>query len=226
MTGPWLLDANPYLDVADHPHVRPSRPLWQGDIFDSVPLSITDKPKADGAKPKTRTTAAMLVGNPCSIHAGGGRLAVMQNVAQVRPLKERESEGFRKPWEGFFQLFPLPAFRDGELWVADFNVLGSVHFKYLEKTRIACLSQSGWAAMQCRLAYHTLRIRPAVAERIEDLRALANEADLWERWNASGHEPSAFQSWLDSSCATTEYSDSPRRALLDFLPDVIASEFP
>jgi hypothetical protein len=225
MTSPWLLDADPYIELADRPHVRPNRPFWQGDIFDSVPLSLTDKPKAEGPKPKTRETAAMLVGNPCSLHAGGGRLAVMQNVAQVRPLKERERDRFAPPWDGFFQLFPLPSFRDGEVWVADFNVLGSVHFKYLEASRIACLSREGWAAMQCRFAYHTLRMRQSVTDRIEDIRALANEADLWEEWNTTGRDPGEFQGWLEEPCGAEAYAGTKRRELLDFAPDMVASEF-
>jgi hypothetical protein len=222
---PWLLDAPLFLETSDRPPVRRHRPAWQGDVFADVPLSLTGKPKGSGeAKTQVRVTTVMLMGHPCSMYAGGN-LAVLQNVAEVRPFKARE-EGFGPPWEGFYQILHLPGLRAGEDWAVDFNILGSVHFKYLEGRRVACLSRHGLAALHCRYAYHSLRIRPEQSARVEDLRGLANEIDLWERWCERGLKPESFQAWLGDPGEEGEYAGVVRRDLLDYAPDFLDAELP
>src|SRR5262249_2122603 len=154
----WLPDAGIFLDRADVPPVRPERPWNQGDVFADVPITISNRASGGAVKPKVTEGYAALVGHPCSIR-GGGKLAVLQNVVQVRPAKPKEIQKFEEvtpDWDCYFQLFPYVGLSDdGELWVADFNVTGTVHFKHLEGRRVACLSHEGWAAFQRRLLNHT-----------------------------------------------------------------------
>src|SRR4051812_12286716 len=121
--GAWLPDGSLFLDQADVPPVRPERPWHQGDVFADVPITITGRTNAGAVKTKTIHGHAALTGHTCSVR-GGGKLAILQNVAHVRPAKVKELEKFdlvEPKWDCYFQLFPYVGLSsDGQLWVADF----------------------------------------------------------------------------------------------------------
>ncbi|TMC47395.1 MAG: hypothetical protein E6J20_19765 [Chloroflexi bacterium] len=184
--GAWLPNESIFLERAATPHVRPHRPLNQGDIFTDITITLTNRKNNGEASPKLRLGCAMLIGHPCSLR-GGANLAALQNVAEVRPIKENEAERFREPWNTNLKLFPLTGFVEGELWVTDFNVLGTVHFKLLEQRRVACLTLEGWAAMQRRYAAHSLRIDQSIELRAADIRSQWNEIEIWEECCSRGY---------------------------------------
>jgi hypothetical protein len=233
----WLPDESIYLEKADAPVVRPGRPWNQGDIFDA-PSVLLKKPGSDTEAPpesraSSKTDLVALLGHPCSIRGGGG-LAVLQNVAHVRPAKDGERAKFEevaeegRHWEAYYKVFPLPDLRDGELWVADFNIISTLHFKHLTDQRIACLSKEGWAAFQIRYSWHSLRIRPAYDARLNDLTETWNELEIWEEWNSRGFEEREFQdSWLEGELGgDSQYAGTKRRDLLILGPDLLVEDLP
>jgi len=233
--GLWLPDESIYLEKQDQPSVRPHRPWNQGDIFENVALAVLDKPKKDREPKdltKVRTGMAAMLGNPCSVRAGG-RVVVLQNLAQVRRAKEKEVDRFAeyadagRAWDGSYQLFPLPALREESLYVVDFNVVGTVHFKHLEAKRIACLSHAGWTALQIRYAWHSLRIKPTYAARFFDLKRTWDELAIWEEWCRRGYEEEGFAAWLREPLGgASQYSGTRRSDLLDLAPDFVRDDLP
>src|SRR2546421_11286119 len=87
--GAWLPDGSLFLEASDTPPVRPQRPWNQGDIFVDVPITLTDRTNAGAPKPKEKVCHAMLMGHTCSLR-GGGKPAILQNVAEVRKAKDAE----------------------------------------------------------------------------------------------------------------------------------------
>jgi hypothetical protein len=167
-------------------------------VFQDVPyvkVKAGDTPDAD-PKTECERRLVMVVGYPCDIYEQG-RLARVQTIAIVR-----EAEKLRVPadWRGAFTVCPLPdLFEDGKLWATDFRTMGTADRFYLSSNkRIASLSQFGWVYLRQRLGvYHT-----RVAVHLDDLqaagRATWEEIELWEQWNALGHDPARFQPWLDT----------------------------
>lgn len=236
----WLPAESIYLEKAETPPVRPFRPWNQGDIFEA-PVVVLGKPpkELDPDSPpdpkawaKSKADLVILLGHPCSIR-GGATPAIFQNVAHVRPAKDRERERFAElkaeehPWEAYYQLFPLPELRDGQLWVADFNIIGTVHFKNLDSSRrLGCLSQPGWA-FQVRYAWHALRLRPELETRIADLAGTWNELEIWEAWCSRLHPEADFPEWLKQPLGgASQYAGTPRRDLLDLAPEYVREELP
>src|SRR4029078_2798616 len=138
------------------------------------------------------------LGHPCSIHAGP-RMNELQLVAEIRPLAEASGQ---RSWDprsaSHYYLFPLPALLAGEDYVVDFRRVGMTHYKNLDDKRIACMNLTGWAALQRRWAYHSLRVDLPLSIRMDDVRGYWNEINLWEEWNSRGLAADTFQPWLDS----------------------------
>lgn len=219
----WLPEDAPYLDRADLPHVRPNRPYNQGDIFVDVPIASAGRGED---RPKVNSGPVMLMGHPCSIHAGG-RVIETQFVASIRPMDEAAKERpFTAPWDTHLYLFPLPQLIAGRDFVVDFRRLGTTHFKNLENRRIACMTSDGWAAVQRRWAWHTLRADLPLDVRSQDLRGLWNELALWEEWTARGNAREGFHAWRDAPQREGPYTETTRADLLDFAFDELWGELP
>jgi hypothetical protein len=225
----WLPDGSLFLERADLPPVRPERPWNQGDVFADVPITITDRTGAGAVKLKTIQGHAALIGHTCSLR-GGGKTAVFQNVAHVRPAKPNEITRFEQmtpKWDCYFQLFPYVDLYSDQLWVADFNVVGTVHFKYLVDHRVACLNLQGWAAFQRRYGNHALRIDQSIEFRVGDLRGLWTQLDLWEEWCRRGFSEPEFDAWLNQPIeAECHYKGTRRRDAVELAADIILEEMP
>src|SRR5262249_16939383 len=88
---------------------------------------------------------------------------------------------------------------DGTLWAADFLALSPVDRSYLSPdSRVASLSELGWAYFRQRLALCFTRalmiLQPLMA--VGD--ATWREIELWEEGNRRGHPSQDFQPWLDA----------------------------
>ncbi len=142
----------------------------------------------------------------------------MAEATSGRPLVD--------PWNGHYYLFPLPALIEGADYVIDFRRIGMTHYRNLEDHRIACMNLEGWAAMQRRFAYHTLRADIPLSTRIADLEALWHEVGLWEEWNSRGHPSDGYQPWLNEQQQRGQYAGVARRTLLDYAPDHVAEDIP
>src|SRR5947208_1752748 len=93
MADEWLPEGPIYLHNAADPPVRPERPWNQGDVFADVPILLLKKQKSQPVDPaelvKVHSDFVAMIGNPCSMR-GGGKPAILQNVAHVRRAKEGE----------------------------------------------------------------------------------------------------------------------------------------
>ncbi|MBA2311203.1 MAG: hypothetical protein H0V97_00165 [Actinobacteria bacterium] len=220
-----MLDPSIYFEKADEPHVRPRRPLAPGDIFRGVPLAWVPKHKDpfEQSAAKAPQKTVMLLGHPCAIY-GGGRPATCLTIAEVRPKAQACGDrSFDAPWAGFSYLFPLPLLSENEDYVVDFRRVGSVHYKYLEDSRVACLTHEGWAYLHQRYAFHTGRVDLEFDESFDSMEEYWNEFELWERWNES-REPAEFQEWLKGESTSAAYPGTNRQELLKFAPDELLAE--
>lgn len=221
----WLPDESLFLERADEPHVRPNRPLNQGDIFTNIPLVVVAR-KENQPVVELRDGFALLLGHTCSIRAGAS-LVRLQTVCEVRPASAREQERFAPPWDGWWTLFPLVGFNEDTLWVADFGVVCTVNVKHLLDKRIACLGERGWAALQKRYANHCVRDSQPLEIRQADSHHLWVELDLCEEWCSRGHREPDFHEWLKQPIAVDcPYMGTPRNKALDLAGDIIRSELP
>jgi hypothetical protein len=219
----WLPSKGVFLAKADEPHVRPHRPLSQGDVFGDVPLYFANYKKG-AAREKLVNGLGLLLGHTCSIR-GGASLAVLQNVCHVREAKEKELERLTESENTYRQLFPLPDLRAGVTYVADFNQLGTVHFKHLSEKRVACLSHEGWAALHVRYAFHSTRIDQSLDDRIADIRPTWLEVELWEEWCFTGRPEADFQKWLDEPLSDSKGTEPlSRRLALESDPDAVRQD--
>jgi hypothetical protein len=224
--GAWLPNESIFLDKASDPPVRPDRPWNQGDIFADVSLTLTNRAGSGAATPKVRQGFAMMIGHPCSLR-GGGNVATFQNLVEVRPIKDREATRFGEPWDTDLRLFPLVDLFADKLWVADFNVLGTTHFKLLENRRVACLTLEGWAALQRRYASHSLRIDQSIEDRAADIKKHWDEIEIWEDWCGRGLAEPDFEDWVLEPIETDcPYKGTPRRAAIEFASDIVRAELP
>lgn len=220
--GPWLPGGSIYLDRSDTPHVRAARPLNQGDVY----VNVRTVRAGPDEKTKVEVGPVILIGHPCAIYRGRTPFE-MQFVAAVRPVVEAVPDRpFEAPWDTHKYLFPLPNLMGGTDYVADFRRLGMTHFKNLRERRVACLNREGWAALQRRWAWHTLRANIPLDERAGDIRGLWTEFALWEEWTSRGHEATAFETWFREPQAEGPYQGTARSDLIDFGMDELWLELP
>lgn len=221
--GRWLPDESIYLERADLPHVRASRPYNQGDVFAEVPIATAGRGED---KSKIVVGPVLVLGHPCSIYAGG-RLIETQLVASVRPVEDVvRGRPFEPPWDTHRFLFPLPGLKDGQDFVADFRRVGTTHFKNLEGRRTACLTRDGWAALQRRWAWHTLRADIPLESRSNDLSGIWNELALWEEWTDRGYESEEFTAWREAVQGGGSFIGTKRADLFDYALDELWAELP
>jgi len=228
----WLPVENLYLERGSTPNIRPSRPWNQSDVFTGVPLSLIarfrqDTTTADPAV--TQRVMVMLLSHPCVLRAGAaGRPSDQQVVAHVQPVAEAQGpRPFEAPWDSHFSLFPLPDFLDGSDYVVNFRRIGTTHRQYLDERRIGVLSHPGWAAMQRRLAYHSLRVDLPLASRRLETAGSWEELQVWEEWNARGHPADDYQAWLNEPLsADRRYAGQIRRNVIEYAPDEVRADLP
>jgi hypothetical protein len=225
----WIPSGPLYLERADAPHVRPPRPLHQGDVFIDVPLAIArpNPPSLEQTHP-TQRTAAILISHPCSVRAGP-RLLPIQTLVEVRPMTQCTSMEalFGPPWDGYYHLFPLPGLLGDEDYAANFRRIGTAPAGSLEANRIACLSHEGWVALQRRYVHHAARVNPDHDQHVEATRPLWEEVGLWEEWIRRGHDPGSFEEWLLGRLGGEgPYAATERKDLLAYLPELVWSDLP
>jgi hypothetical protein len=220
----WLPAQDFYLDHADDPHVRPSRPFCQGDVLTAVPVSLYRKypPKRAGdysTAAKERTV--MLYNHPCSIY-DGPNLARVQTVVVASPAASALGGGWAHPWPGYLRFFPLPGLFDAEDWVADLSQIAVTRVEYLENRRIACLNLQQMAAFQGRCARLVSRMDPLLTEHVRRVEPQWHEFRFWERWHETRGTFDGFQDWLDQPSSTRP--GASRRQMLGGAPDEVEME--
>lgn len=149
--------AEPYKYRDDAPHVAPNRPLSQGDVFLDIPLvggAVPDARHEGVWKSKSRNGLGLFITHPCASRSSTTyRLHEYVSVAPV----VKSPRGFEPPWDGYYDLCPLPGLRNGEDYVAKLNEACPVPTAALEGQRIAVLTVEGLVALFHRLAMNSLR---------------------------------------------------------------------
>jgi hypothetical protein len=194
-----------------------SRSVFQGDVFDDVPIvkmgagdTETSDPKF--ASPNRRSATPILY--PCDM-VGPDNVSLIkaQPIALVYDAGEK---GLSIPadWEGVLGVCPLPDLRgDGRMWVADFRRITTVERSYLRpERRIRCLSEYGWAVFRQRLVAALSRALPTVDDMLTVGHVTWAESKMEAAWVAAGRDRSAFHSWLDDPDPELPYP-TRRRAL-------------
>jgi hypothetical protein len=174
----------------------PSRPVFQGDVFDDVPFvkaKLNNAPARDPNVDVERRRVAVL-GYPCDLYQQG-RLVTVQPVALVRSA---ERIGIPDNWAGAFTYSPLPDLRGEGDHAVVLQAVGSVDARFLVRDkRLASLSEVGWAVFRQRLALCATRMLIPLDDLTQAGRATWQELELWTRWNESGRDERQFTGWLD-----------------------------
>jgi len=178
------------------------RPVFQGDIFDDVPIvkmgagdTATSDPKFPS--PNRRSAAPILY--PCDmVGPDNVSLVKAQPIALVYDAAEK---GLSIPpdWEGVLGVCPLPDLRgDGRMWVADFRRITTVERSYLKpERRVRCLSEYGWAVYRQRLVGALSRAVARVDDMLTVGRSTWVESQMEASWVAADRERRTFHKWLD-----------------------------
>lgn len=166
-----------------------------------------------------------LLGHPCAIYAGKNVVRV-QAAVQVRLKGDACPTSFESPWNEYSALFPLPDFRDGVDYVADFRRIGTVHAERMENRRVACLTHEGWAAFQRRYAYHSMRANIDIPRLVDASRKIWHEFEVWEEWNRRGFEFFQYQTWLQEPMEAGSYAGTRRDEVLEQGHDEVLAELP
>lgn len=219
----WPADTWPPTSHQFFRPLTPSRPIFQGDVFAGVPYIKGQAGDRADTDPKVRIErhVAIALTYPCEMYAGGV-LARVQSIAVVR-----EGSKLRVPddWSGPFHACPLPdLFGDGVLWAVDFRTISIVDRSYLSPSnRVQCLTELGWAYLRQRLGVYFTRATVHLEDLRQTGRAVWDETDLWEQWNALGRPADRFQPWLDTPDPNIGFTR--RRALERGMRHLVASAF-
>lgn len=157
------------LYTARGPEVNPNRPVFTGDVFDSMPV-----PGVQDAGP------VVVVAHPCSMRGAGARLKANVVVATVT---DHTPIGQNAWTRGFFDLTPLPDLVGQDLHVGSFEHLGQARSTDLQAAgRLACLSQFGVNLLQQRLIWYLTRLEVETFRLQEAFGHFFEEVDLMEDW--------------------------------------------
>lgn len=155
-----------------------SRPLFQGDLVDGVPLA--------GFQELQRVA---VLTHPCTMREGV-HLRPRQMVAMVS-----ESQSIPLPWTGHFRLMPLPGLVPGGHWQVNFDEIHTVDSASLQlDQRVASLEDRGVLLLQQRFVNHLTRYVVEASVLYEACANVLTEAELLENWIevlAADHEDAA-----------------------------------
>lgn len=192
---------DPYKYRADDPHVGPARPISQGDVFKGVPIvgAATPDPRQSGTfrgtvRKNPAASLGILITHPCASRSQTTHR--LNAVVSVAPVVRCPTE-FSRPWDGHYELFPLPGLIGGEDYVAQLNWAGPVSSDLLSGKRVASLNGNGILTLYHRLAMNSLRFPEIPAYFRVQAAKLTAEIDLWEHWVAQRRSEEGFQEWLD-----------------------------
>ena len=195
------------LYLARGEEVSPHRPLFTGDVFESVQI------------PGVQTEGtAIVVAHPCSMR---GKNAALENrilVAAVRPSAQSPANKWAS---GFLDRMPLPRLRGDGFETGYLTELGRADTSdLLNAARIACLSTVGVNILQQRLICSLTRLDVPTQTIWEAFGHTFEEADLLEEWteSLSGIDTDStrvaqdFESWIRSEGRQEKLRDPQQRA--------------
>lgn len=182
------------------------RPLYQGDIFDNVPLIAL--PKDPPTPPKAildiNLQTVMIVPHPCQCYYGD-KLRPFITVAPVQQVENYDN--FTETKTGAKDKFGLPSLRvhQKDSWeyldhVANFSKIFSVPNKWLSiRNRIACLSHQGLGLLAKRVLGFQLRDNSTtLANAMAFTQAEWSEAFLMQAWVRKFGSLKGYSIWMQT----------------------------
>lgn len=216
----WFPSTAPYrylgVDASLGPKGR-GRPVSHGDVFEAVPIvrraaSIPNE-RGDRKAPTVVDILAIVVSHPCTIREGrSGSLSTHILMAPVFPMK-KVAAGWKRPWPGNLDYFPLPTLLDGNDYAADLTRIQTALDTSLVK-RVAVLNEEASIALARRLSHFFTRTEPALAKISARWEAHGLELALWEEWTHALGDPSDFHEWLDEHAAVVDSGPTRRDRLM------------
>jgi len=156
------------LYIARGVDVNPNRPIFTGDVFDSVAIAGVQE-----------SGMAIVVAHPCSMRAGTN----LKPRILVAAVTEHASAGPNAWTRGFFDLTPLPDLVGSGLHVGSFEELGQARSAELDAgQRLACLSPFGVNLLQQRFIWYLTRLETPTFRLQEAFGQYFEEVDLLEDW--------------------------------------------
>ena len=156
------------LYVARGADVNPNRPVFTGDVFESVPIAGVQD-----------AGMAVVVAHPCSMRTG----AELKPRILMAAVDEHAPTGPNAWSRGFFDLTPLPDLTDRGLHVGSFEQLGQARTIDLDiGSRRACLSPFGVNLLQQRFIWYLTRLEVATFRLQEAFSHFFEEVDVMEDW--------------------------------------------
>jgi len=148
--------------------VNPNRPIFTGDVFDSVAIAGVQE-----------SGMAIVVAHPCSMRAGTS----LKPRILMAAVMEHVSAGPNAWTRGFFDLTPLPDLVASGLHVGSFEELGQARGAELDAGhRLACLSPFGVNLLQQRFIFYLTRLEVPTFRLQEAFGQYFEEVDLLEDW--------------------------------------------
>lgn len=181
-----------------------ARPIFQGDVFESVKIPGLD----DGPG------LAMVLTHACTMRGKHGALRDRLLAGRVRPYQE-----VPLPWSRHFKVLPLPQLLEGSgtSHAVHFEESGIVQTALLDvRRRVACLDDRGVLLLQQRHAHHITRHVVETETLFEHTAGLLTEAELLEEW-IEASVPEGADDWQGQCDARTKEFDefmSPHREKL------------
>ena len=232
--GNWLEPAALYLGRGYR--ISPKRPVFQGDVFDDVPLpSFPSQPPSGGSgEVEWVPQLVMVVPHPCQCY-NGDKLRDFLTVAPVK-LAQHYSD-FGQDLSGDKDKFPLPDLvvyntsddpidvQPSESYVASFGQMVSLPSSYLDRDRrIACLSHKGLGFLAKRVLSFQLRGDFSITSAQTYTAGQWQEAHLMEVWEHEHGSLDGYTNWLQKDIVQhpLDQEVTIRRAeLLEGRPDLL-----
>ena len=185
----------------DNAHAAPARPFSQGDVFLNIPLAGPQRPTqntpTNGSQGQGRAEGHRDHRHAYVCSAEPKHSSAESSMALAPVVKC--PKGFDPPWDGYYELFPLPNLREGADYVAKLNEVCPVPSDALVGRRIASLNEDGLEALFHRLAMNSIRFPEVPAHFGFEAKRLTCEIDLWEAWTDHRDTEDGFQAWLDET---------------------------
>ena len=216
----WLEPPDLYLARGDD--VEVDRPLFQGDIFWSIPaLQLPTTPPDDlngKIELDLNPQPAMLVPHPCQCY-NGDNVRPHLTVAPVIPVENYENFGEdRKGAKDKFALPDLLVRDESNQWVArshvaDFGRLVTVPKKYFQHmpNRVSCLSHKGLGLLAKRLVQFQLRTDIDLANAMAYTTNEWNEALLMQAWVRKHNKLKGYSRFMFTAVNIPGVGDGPVR---------------
>lgn len=194
----WRIDPDEFWHYRGNP--PPVRPLFQGDVFEDVPLPTLPPQPPEPGMVETRYVQqrAMLLPHPCQCHKGD----TVRPRLVVAPVElVPQGEGFRSGFASHWPYFPLEGLDgDSKVYRADLALVQTVPSAYLspEQGRIACLSEIGVGLLMKRLLKFQTRVDHALGDVVASFHDDWVDAEIWQVWRETRGTAAGYEKWKNT----------------------------